>query len=780
MAAPNMPHNPAVFALSEAIRLAEHGYHLTPVTLARKPNGKKDARFHRTSWKNEADVSNDPDQIRAWFTDHPDTSFALVCGASGVEGVDLDVKPAEGIDAVTWWAERGLPMGSLLVETPSGGLHLIWRRRTGGRGLPNRAGEVAPGVDTRSAGNASSAGGLFFAAGGYVVGEGGHYTVQGPLLRADQLAETPAEVLELFPAEKARGDRPANGEITEHRVDWMHQKAREQLDRVRQHKRGAGGFRHILMGAAMVLGRLVEAGLADRAVAVRALREACVAVWGCIDDEDEQWIQDGLRDGPTRERWRVRSADPLGVAGLVHAAEHEPAAETPAPATGEATNYLLPREVWDSTPILNHIYRAAMATLTCPDAVLHATLATVASLLHHETRVDTGVRPSVLSYYTAVIGASGAGKSEALSVARDLLKTWSGTDTRFAITGAGGYFDGPLGSGEGLIEAFMGEELAPVLDPTGNPVENKDGSEKMRTVRKQVRHNALFHTDEGRQVLAIDSRKGATILAVLCELWSGAVAGQTNADRDRSRKLEAGSYVLGMLLGFQPATIDGLFADTAGGAPQRFTFAPAAYPPHLDEDGPEFMWPGDLNPPIPAAAVTVHLGPEQKREVRRARRRKAAGVVDENENPLDGHRTLMRCRVAALLALLHGEAEVSDATWELSGLITDRSCALRDFLSTSAERAAREAMKAKDDRMVAVKVQASAIDEHRQRVRRALDSLVEKLDARGGTETRGRARNGVAKSLRPVVDEAIGLGIAEGLIVEEDRGGTLRLIHDRD
>ncbi len=287
-------------ALSQAVHLAEHGFYLTPVTVTRKPDGKKAARFHRPSWKTEGDVSRDPEVIRAWWVDHPDTSFALVCGPSGVEGVDLDVKPDQNIDAVSWWGTRNHPAGPFIVETPSGGQHHIWRRRPGGRTLPNRAGQLIAGVDTRNHD------GVFFAAGGYVLGDVGGYRIQGPLHRADELPYTPDEVLDLFPHDVPK-NRRADGSITTHDNGWMLDRLAEQLDRVRTHNRSAGGFRHLLNGAAMVAGRLVEAGLTEQAAAVHVLREAVTACWGHVDSEDEQWLQDGLRDGPAMERWREKA-----------------------------------------------------------------------------------------------------------------------------------------------------------------------------------------------------------------------------------------------------------------------------------------------------------------------------------------------------------------------------------------------------------------------------------------------------------------------------------------
>lgn len=307
----------ATHALSEALRLAGAGYHLTPVTITRRPDGRKAAQFHTSSWKHEDAHSCDPQQIQAWWFDHPDTSFAIVCGPSGVEGIDLDIKAAEGIDAVRWWSEQGYPIGDLTVRTPSGGLHLYWRRGPG-RTLPLGSGELAPGVDTRNHG------GVFFAPGAYVVGEEDSYVVLGELAPVGELSTTPPDVLDLFP-EQVTKERPLDGQITDKDEDWMWAAAAEQLDRVRTWTPAAPlNFRHTLGGAAKVCARVAHSGLDTTwAGAVTALRSAVTEVWGCVNLDDEQWIQDGLT-GLAEDRWRVRGQGPTDAGS----SDEEPASST--------------------------------------------------------------------------------------------------------------------------------------------------------------------------------------------------------------------------------------------------------------------------------------------------------------------------------------------------------------------------------------------------------------------------------------------------------------------
>jgi hypothetical protein len=295
----------ARFALAEALRLAGLGYRVTPVTITRAASGKKHARFHR-GWRHEEAWSNDPDQIRAWWTDHPDTSFAIGGAANGIEGVDLDVK--DGIDAPRWWSEQGLPLSPFTQQTPSGGLHSIWRAPTDRPGLPQEAGKTfGRGIDTRNRA------GLFFASGAYVVGEEGSYTTLGGLPPLAELETTPDVVLELFAdhSEKERAVRPTDGRIVVHDLDWQERKFAEALQAMRDHDRDAvkGGYRAKLQGAGLFLGRAVEQGLLTGGEAEELILDAHRHVWGDnVWPENVKDIRDALADGPRLERWRVPGA----------------------------------------------------------------------------------------------------------------------------------------------------------------------------------------------------------------------------------------------------------------------------------------------------------------------------------------------------------------------------------------------------------------------------------------------------------------------------------------
>ncbi len=287
-------------ALAEALRLAEHGYALTPVTLTRAATGKKAARFHK-GWRHEAAWSSDPDMIKAWWFDHPDTSFAIGGGVNGIEGVDLDVKPELDVHAVADWSARGLPVSPFTQWTPSGGCHLIWRARPEGPTLPQEAGKtVGKGWDTRNRA------GLFFASGAYVVGEEGHYETEGELPKLADLPYTPHDVLEVFAHVPDKAERPADGRIVTHDETWQRAQVHAALTAIAEHDRNEGGYRAKLQHAGLFLGRAVDQGFLTVEAAEARILDAHRSVWGpTVFAENLKDVRDALKDGPRLERWRV-------------------------------------------------------------------------------------------------------------------------------------------------------------------------------------------------------------------------------------------------------------------------------------------------------------------------------------------------------------------------------------------------------------------------------------------------------------------------------------------
>lgn len=285
-------------ALREALRLARLGYVLVPVTITREPDGKKLAKFH-TGWKAGGQVR--PDIIRDWSVQFGGCSFAILCGPSGIEVLDLDA--AEGGPA--WWAAEGMPTSAWVVDTPGGGQHLYWRRRPGlepDDRLVNNAGKVAPGVDARTVG------GLVFTPGSYVVGEEDRpYTARTEVPEPDALEQTPRPVLALWARARAARPRP---EVPAGQVDQARQFTQDeavayvQAEAQRPLLDALYGVNvnDTLNHSALVVGHFVPEFFteADARAALGAWLLAGPGArngWTALDHEDEGSITSGLRRG---------------------------------------------------------------------------------------------------------------------------------------------------------------------------------------------------------------------------------------------------------------------------------------------------------------------------------------------------------------------------------------------------------------------------------------------------------------------------------------------------
>lgn len=333
----------------------------------------------------------------------------------------------------------------------------------------------------------------------------------------------------------------------------------------------------------------------------------------------------------------------------------------------------LSSEVWDERPALAMIRDAAHSRMVAPYAVFGAVVARVAAFTHPSTCLPPIVGGRApLSLFVALHGSSGAGKSTPVSCASDLLPM-----VPLGCVGPLG-----LGSGEGLIEAFM--EL----------VEETDGGGKKRKIKRQVHWGALFTLDEGQMLSEIGSRRGSTILPTLRTAWSGEDPGQANASIETRRSLRKGSYHVGLISLWQDKAGAALIEDQDGGTPQRFIWLPTT-DPHFPDNEPD--WPGELEvkfPPIIATGGVVGYNPlglddEIRAEIKDKRRQAVRGHL--KEPPLDAHRRLNKLKLAGVLAILDGRHHINADDWRIAEHFMCVSDAVRDsVLDRSRDRLAEE------------------------------------------------------------------------------------------
>jgi hypothetical protein len=475
-------------------------------------------------------------------------------------------------------------------------------------------------------------------------------------------------------------------------------------------------------------------------------------------DAPEEPAAPGFVSAPTSDSWDLSGFD-----------------DEPADTSEVDSEFNLPAEVWEFSDEMRAIRQAAFSRKVSPDVVLHGCLALIASLVNYTSNVETGSGPSPLNYYAAAVGGSGAGKTKGFEAADDLMSSWVGGQR--VQLGTDGYARAELSTGEGMVEAFMGEksEFEHKLDEHGDPLYDDDGEPigRPKKYRAQVRHNAMYVSDEGRQMLAHASRPGSTILNTLCSLWSGASAGSSNAKAENTRTLERRSYAIGLFVGFQPATMQSLFEDEAGGAPQRFAYANAHY-----KGLPRFRvpFPDQLSPQVPPyTGVNIVLSDEQQDEVINW----GIDVTDKiiELGKFDGHYMLLRCRIAALLSILHSKVDVvSDEIWKLSKTIVDTSCAFRNDLAELAQREAAEAARKRSEMQVQANVKSAMLVSQNSKLDAAADKIVELVesteDEADCTPTKITKR--LTASLRSVKAPAL------AKVLEEGRLETVEITNPRN
>jgi hypothetical protein len=199
----------------------------------------------------------------------------------------------------------------------------------------------------------------------------------------------------------------------------------------------------------------------------------------------------------------------------------------------------------------------------------------------------------------------------------------------------------------------------------------KEGQPKTKLVRCQVRHNAFIDVDEGEMFTKLSERSGSTLGATIRSAWYGATVGNQNADPNRRRILPAGTYSLGMFIGFQPDTVLPLLRDASAGTPQRFVYSSS-----IDPSIPLDAWAALRPRQFITTSAKMYLAPPIAAEVKRDHHERTTGAVTLPR--LNAHRNLTKIKLAALLALLDSRHVVNEEDWELAGVMWDTSAKVRD------------------------------------------------------------------------------------------------------
>jgi hypothetical protein len=452
----------------------------------------------------------------------------------------------------------------------------------------------------------------------------------------------------------------------------------------------------------------------------------------------------------------ARQAPPEDIWNVVEDPADEDEPEPDASAPPAARPGLLPESFWAARPVFQHMRQAAHSQGCSGDLVLYSTLARLSGMISHHIRAVTGIggRAS-LNVFAAMVGTSGSGKSISAGCVRDLMAP-ADDDFRDGL---------PIGTGEGVAEAFMGT----VDEPTGELHQKGPykGDPVMAKVRKQVRHNAFFYVDEGQTLAKLAERSGSILGETLRRAAIGEALGQTNASEERTRYIAPGSYSLGLLAGFQPSIATVLLADAHTGTPQRFYWGWADDPAIPDTPprfpGPLASHPGQARPDGP---VDITFPERIRKMLWTDRVARGRGELEVAE--LDGHAGLMKVKLAALFALLDGgRYEVSEEDWQLAEIAWESSCKVRDALVLRAQREALAEKTRAEDAKVHAELRSHVAKKDADLTLERVAHLVRRHASTVGGVTYGALKKALASRDRPVADKAVSLAVARGWVFEE-------------
>lgn len=307
----------------------------------------------------------------------------------------------------------------------------------------------------------------------------------------------------------------------------------------------------------------------------------------------------------------------------------------------------------------------------------------------------------------------------------------------------------PIGSGEGIAATFVPPK--------------KEGVEPIT--------RALITVPEIDTLAGLAGRQGSILLAQVKSMAMGEQLGQSNASEPTTRIIPEHSYRACMSVGAQPTHCSVIFSDTTGGTPQRFLWA-MTIDPEMPEDAPDDPEPLDTRLPLWApgmdGVVEIGYGPDEiPATIKAAHIARQRGEADA----LDGHAMLTRCKVAAVLAILHHRSVVSELDWALSGAVMEQSDRTRDWVIAEGKRAARQ--KVRERAMSRAAGEEFISDRKLERAKKAVLRWLE----RDGELPANKLRTNMKADLRDYCGAALAELAASGLIVEcpVDRGTRYRL-----
>jgi hypothetical protein len=409
----------------------------------------------------------------------------------------------------------------------------------------------------------------------------------------------------------------------------------------------------------------------------------------------------------------------------------------------------LPPEFWESRPMLRHIRQAAHSRGRSADAVLYTTLARVSAMVSPRLTFENCLGEGSLNLFVAIIGKSGRGKSAAVRIAKTILHTGAGLTSKTFRDSMG------IGSGEGLAELYMGMEEYDTGAVYG-PKAIKAGQPVLKERRAKVRDNAFVYVDEGQTLNGMNKRQGNIVLPVIRTAWTGDSLGQANAREETTRSVPAGSYSLGMVIGYQKDSAQDLFEGTGLGTPQRFIFCSATDPhvPVQPPDHPGYM--DDQSTRVGRITFATNIN----RELWMGNHGKVTGQ-QEDDADLDSHEPLMLSKLSALLCILEGRTEVTPKDWSAAKTMYEISRNVADDLIEYGQEKAQDKQDAYADQFANREVKALIAKTNANEKVHRIGLLIYKHAVDGPVQTVGWHRKQLHRRDKPLFHEALDYTVQE-------------------
>lgn len=342
-------------------------------------------------------------------------------------------------------------------------------------------------------------------------------------------------------------------------------------------------------------------------------------------------------------------------------------------------------EFWNAHPVLSRIQTNARKWQVDPFTQFAADAVEVVGRISPVYVLDVP-RVASLNLYAAVAARQGGGKGKTFDNARRSVTRVAGPGEQFDL---GEVVEVNNFTGEGIAE-FMQRPV----DDDGNPT-------------GYVR--ALIREDEAQNMFTRWARRDATIITTLNKMFMGEGFSAALAGGKRNYKVAPQSYRCGVLLGVQFRVARPLLTGEAldTGLTARFLYVDTRV--HAGD-----RLPGDADrTPIVVDMSKIETDPVEGYDDLRAIRTEqslvdhiaevagAANVVDDDTslddmdalddwNGADGHRGLLKRKVATILAIMFGDPVVTWRHWHLAEYVVANSDRVRARLGRVSAYAAEQ------------------------------------------------------------------------------------------